>query len=130
MRSDNMECPDDRSYTEEHEWILVKDKVAKVGITEFAQSELGEIVFVELPEIGTELQKGETLCVVESTKAASDVYCPVAGKVKSVNVALNDSPGLINSAPFGEGWLVELEEVDTVEVESLMDSAAYEEHVS
>lgn len=120
-----MDFPNDLKYTKDHEWVRNEGNRVTVGITEFAQSELGEIVFVELPSIGRELKAGETLCVVESTKAASDVYAPVSGKVVEVNTKLQDSPDLVNSNPYGDGWMVKFEAVNESEIAGLMDSAAY-----
>jgi len=124
-----MKIPTDLRFTRDHEWIRAEDDSATIGITEFAQDELGEIVFVELPEVGQELQKGETLCVVESTKAASDVYCPVSGKVIEVNSTLSESPDLVNSSPYKEGWMVKLELSDQDELSSLLDADKYEQVV-
>lgn len=125
-----METPKDLKYTKDHEWI--KDGgsgTVTTGITAFAQSELGELVFVDLPAIGKVINRGETMCVVESTKAASDVYAPVSGKVVEVNTNLNDSPGLVNSDPYAQGWLVKLEGVDSSQLGELMDSEAYQKLV-
>ena len=95
-------------YTKDHEWVLVDGDTAKVGITDFAQSELGEIVYIELPEVGIDLKARDAACVIESTKAASDVYSPIAGTVQSVNLELQNSPDLVNSSPHEEGWLFTL----------------------
>lgn len=103
-----MSVPKDRKYTKDHEWVKVEGDTAVVGITEFAQSELGELVFAELPELGKVAKKGEPLCVVESTKAASDVYAPVSGTVREANGALSSSPDAINKDPYGAGWMVKL----------------------
>ena len=123
-----MEFPENLKYTKDHEWVKLDGSNATIGITEFAQEELGEIVFVELPSVGREYKAGDTLCVVESTKAASDVYAPIAGKVVAVNEALNDSPDLVNSSPYKEGWMVKFEGVDSGEVMKLMGCKAYGEH--
>jgi glycine cleavage system H protein len=112
-------------FTKDHEWIKVKDNTATVGITDFAQKELGEIVFVELPQVGRILKKGDPFCVVESTKAASDVYAPVSGKVVEVNSALEASPTLLNSNPFDHGWLARLEELSLAELGELMSEEEY-----
>ena len=124
-----MENPGDLKYTKEHEWVRVEGGTATVGITEFAQSELGEIVFVELPEVGRECEQGESICVAESTKAASDIYAPIRGKVVEVNTALADTPNLVNSSPYDEGWLARLEDFDAAEAESLMSAAEYQEYI-
>ncbi|MCB0328748.1 MAG: glycine cleavage system protein GcvH [Bdellovibrionales bacterium] len=121
-----MEFPGDLKYTKDHEWVRVEGDSAVVGITEFAQEELGEIVFVELPPVGSEFKAGDTLCVVESTKAASDVYAPISGKIAAVNDALGDSPDKVNSSPYSDGWMVKFEGIDAAEIEALMDSATYQ----
>lgn len=125
-----MSVPAELKYTKDHEWVRIEGSSATIGITEFAQSELGEIVFCELPSIGKEVKQGETICVLESTKAASDVYAPVSGKVSEVNTALSDDPTKINSASYAAGWLVKLSGVDTSEFSGLMDAAAYTKHIA
>lgn len=117
--------PKNYYYTKEHEWVFPEANQLKVGITDHAQSELGEVVFVELPEIGRELKAGDSACVVESTKAASDVYSPVAGKVVAVNQLLNDDPGLINTDPHADGWMFVLENISEEEVSSLLELKDY-----
>ena len=112
-------------YTEEHEWIRVEGDEATVGITDFAQGQLGDIVFVELPEAGRQVTKGGEAAVVESVKAASDVYAPVDGEIVEPNPALGDDPSLVNSDPEGEGWFFRLRLADPSQLGSLMDSAAY-----
>ena len=123
--------PDDRSYTKEHEWLL-EDKEAgvfAVGITAFAQDELGEVVYVEFPDVGDEVTAGESFGVVESTKAASDIYAPISGTVAAVNAALEDEPSLINSAPYGDGWLIKIKAEDGTP-DGLLDSEAYKALIS
>jgi glycine cleavage system H protein len=112
-------------YTEEHEWISVEGDVATVGITDFAQGQLGDIVFVELPEAGRTVTKGGEAAVVESVKAASDVYAPVDGEVVEPNAALSDDPALANSDPEGAGWFFKLRLADSSQLGGLMDSDAY-----
>ena len=124
-----MEFPETLKYTKDHEWVIVENGVATMGITEFAQDELGEIVFVDLPGIGDSFNKGDSLCVVESTKAASDVYAPIGGKVKEVNESLNDSPDLVNSSSYENGWMVKLEEVNEAELSELLDVSGYKQVV-
>ncbi|MEM0466953.1 MAG: glycine cleavage system protein GcvH [Candidatus Thermoplasmatota archaeon] len=119
------EVRDDLKYTQTHEWVKIQGKKAIVGITDHAQSELTDIVFVELPSVGKEVKKGDELCVVESVKSVSEIYAPVSGKVVAVNKNLEDSPDKINSSPYDQGWLVELEIKDTKEVDSLLNAAAY-----
>jgi glycine cleavage system H protein len=120
-----MSYPDDLAYSREHEWVRVNGSEATVGITSFAAEELGDIVFVELPEIGTALSQFGTFGVVESVKAVSDLYAPVSGEVTEVNEALRDAPELVNSDPFGEGWLMKVTLSDSSELDALMDAGAY-----
>lgn len=112
-------------YTKDHEWIRLDGDVATVGITDHAQTALGDVVFVDLPEVGREVAAGEAVAVVESVKAASDVYAPVAGRIVEVNAALADDPGLVNRAPTGEGWFFRIGPKDPGEIGGLMDDAAY-----
>jgi len=114
-------------FTEEHEWILVDGDVATCGVSEYAQEQLGDVVFVELPEIGREVGKDEECAVVESVKAASDIFAPAGGEVIEVNDALEADPGLVNSDAQGEGWFFKLKISDASELEGLMDEAAYSE---
>ncbi|MFL6846372.1 MAG: glycine cleavage system protein GcvH [Allosphingosinicella sp.] len=112
-------------YTEEHEWISVDGDQATVGITDFAQGQLGDIVFVELPEAGRQVSKGGEAAVVESVKAASDVYAPVSGEITEANPALGDDPSLVNTDPEGEGWFFRLRLSDPTQLQGLMDADAY-----
>jgi glycine cleavage system H protein len=114
-------------YTREHEWIRLEGDIATVGITDYAQEQLGDVVFVELPEVGKILSKGGDAAVVESVKAASEIYAPVAGEVIEVNGALADEPGAVNSDPEGEGWFLKLKVANPAEVEALMTIDAYQE---
>ncbi|MCK5459350.1 MAG: glycine cleavage system protein GcvH [Thermoplasmatales archaeon] len=116
---------EDLKYTKSHEWIKIKDDIAVVGITDHAQAELTDIVFVELPEAGKEVKRGKEICVVESVKSVSEIYAPVSGKIVKVNSKLEDSPEIINESPYDDGWLVELEISDKSEVDSLLDVAEY-----
>ena len=113
-------------FTKEHEWINVEGDTATVGITDFAQAQLGDVVFVEVPQAGATLQKGKEAAVVESVKAASDVYAPVSGEVTEGNAALEADPALVNSAAEGEGWFFKLTLSDTSELDGLMDREAYQ----
>lgn len=117
-------------FTEDHEWIRVEGDVATVGITGYAQEQLGDLVFVELPETGKALSKGDTAVVVESVKAASDVYAPVDGEIIDANQALNDEPGLVNSDATGKGWLWKMKLSDKSQLDGLMDEAGYEAHIA
>jgi glycine cleavage system H protein len=112
-------------YTKEHEWVRVEGDTGTVGITDFAQGQLGDIVFVEVPEAGRQVEKGGEAAVVESVKAASDVYAPIGGEVVEGNAALSDEPSLVNSDPEGAGWFFRLRLADTSQLEGLMDAEAY-----
>jgi glycine cleavage system H protein len=112
-------------FTEEHEWVRLEGDTATVGITNFAQAQLGDVVFVEVPEAGRQVTKGSEAAVVESVKAASDVYAPVSGEVTEGNQALVDDPGLVNSDPEGEGWFFRVRLSDQAELQGLMDEQAY-----
>ena len=112
-------------YSKEHEWVRVEGDTATVGITDFAQGQLGDVVFVEVPEAGRQLSQGGEAAVVESVKAASDVYAPVSGEVTEANQALSDDPSLVNSDPEGEGWFFRLRLADPSQLDGLMDSEAY-----
>ena len=117
-------------FTSDHEWLRVEDGTATVGITDYAQEQLGDLVFVELPEGGKALKKGDTAVVVESVKAASDVYAPVDGEVTEVNQALSSEPALVNSSAMGHGWLWKMKLADESELEGLMDEAAYKASIA
>lgn len=120
-----MSFPADLLYTESHEWVRVEGGIATVGITEHAQDSLGELVHVELPEVGLELEAGEEACEVESTKAVSPIYAPVTGVVNGANAALEDSPEMVNDDPYGEGWLFTMSIHDAAELGKLLDAKAY-----
>ncbi len=120
-----MEVPNDLLYTREHEWVRVKDSKATIGITDFAQDQLGDVVFVEQPSAGTELSKDATFGVVESVKTVSDLFAPVSGKVITANSELEAKPELVNSAPYGDGWIVEIEVTDAKELDELLTPEAY-----
>lgn len=121
--------PDDRRYTREHEWVRSDGEVATIGITEFAQGELGDVTFVELPEVGRHLRAGEAFGVVESVKAVSDVYAPVSGEVTEVNPVLDEHPELLNQSPYDEAWLIRLRTTDPAEAGSLLDAKGYEAYL-
>jgi glycine cleavage system H protein len=120
-----MAYPDDLRYSREHEWVRTEDGTATIGITSFAADELGDIVFVELPEVGSTLTQFGTFGVVESVKAVSDLYAPIGGDVVEVNETLRDAPELLNSDPFGEGWIAKVAPSDPSEIDALMDAEAY-----
>lgn len=114
-------------YTESHEWVSTEDDgTARIGISDHAQQALGDLVFVELPVVGDEISQGDPCAVVESVKAASDIYAPVSGKVIAINEELEDDPAIINADPYEDGWLFEIELIDTEELEGLKDAEAYE----
>jgi len=112
-------------FSKDHEWVRVDGNTARIGISDYAQSQLGDVVFVELPEIGKVLKKGAEAAVVESVKAASEVYAPVGGTVSAVNAALVDDPATVNADPLGAGWFIEVTLADAAELDGLMDEAAY-----
>jgi len=128
--SEAMQVPEGLYYTKEHEWVRVEGDLAVVGLTHFAQDQLGDITYVDLPEVGAALEQMGEMCVVESVKAAADVYSPLGGVVAEVNAALDDAPELINKDCYGKGWLVKLGEFDRAEFDNLLDSAAYRKLLS
>jgi glycine cleavage system H protein len=121
--------PSDVRFTKEHEWVRLDGDIATVGITDHAQEQLGDVVFVELPEIGRDVATDEACAVVESVKAASDVYAPLAGKVVETNPTIIENPSIVNSDAEGEGWFFRIELDDTATFDALMDAAAYDEYV-
>jgi len=122
--------PDDRKYVESHEWALLdNDGTIRVGITDHAQQALGDLVFVELPEVGQNVGKGDECSVVESVKAASDIYSPVSGEIIAVNDSLEDGPEAVNEAPYDDGWLFVIQPVDASELDELMDADAYQQSI-
>lgn len=124
-----MEFPEELKYTEEHEWVMVEGEVVTVGITDFAQDQLGDVVFVELPAVGTMVEAGKPFGVVESVKAVSDVYAPVTGEVVEVNEELPDSPETINTSPYEDGWMLKIKLSAPEELEELLDADAYQEFI-
>jgi len=125
-----MDFPEELKYTEEHEWVLAEDELATVGISDFAQDALGDVVFVELPEVGTEIVAGKAFGVVESVKAVSDVYAPISGVVEEVNDELPDAPEMINTSPYEDGWMIRIRMSDSSELDDLMDADAYQAHIA
>ena len=121
--------PDDLKYTTQHEWVRVDGSRAKVGITSYAQDALGDIVFVQLPDVGDSFEAGQAFGEVESTKSVSDVYAPVGGEIAARNEALESTPELVNSDPYGDGWLIELTVSDPSAFDGMLDAAAYQQHV-
>jgi glycine cleavage system H protein len=123
--------PQELQYTAEHEYVRRSEQgdVVTIGITDYAQGELGDVVFVELPSVGDSLEAGAAFGTIEAVKAVSELFCPVAGEVVEVNDALDANPDLVNSDPYGEGWMIRLKLRDTADLEGLMDAAAYEKHI-
>lgn len=120
------DVPEDLKYTPEHEWVRVGDgSTVRVGITDYAQEALGDVVFVQLPDVGTKVSKGAAIGEIESTKSVSDIYAPLSGTVSARNDQLDDQPELINSAPYGDGWIMEIELDGSGESDALLDAAAY-----
>ena len=129
MSKGNGIYPDDLKYTKEHEWLAVNGSVGTVGITHYAQSELGDIVYVELPATGSQVVAGEEFGTVESVKAVSEIFAPVSGEVLEVNSGLASSPETINKDPYGEGWLLKIKLADSKDLESLMTAAEYRKYI-
>jgi glycine cleavage system H protein len=122
--------PIDRKYTKEHEWITIDSDVATIGITDFAQDQLTDVVFVELPEVGKQIEQNGNLCVVESVKSVSDIFSPISGKIEKVNKALENSPALVNSDPFEDGWIVKLKIKNETELDQLMTADEYDKYIT
>ena len=125
LASRAVNIPDDLRYTAEHEWVRVEGSTARVGITDFAQDSLGDVVLVQLPDIGLDVVAGASVSEIESTKSVSDIYAPVTGVVGAVNDALADRPELVNESPYGDGWMFEIELADAAELDALLDAATY-----
>lgn len=121
-----MNFPESLRYTKDHEWIRMEGEIAVIGITDFAQHELGDIVYVEIESVGKDLKSGDVFGTVEAVKTVSDLYLPVNGSVTEVNPKLNSNPELVNADPYGEGWMVKMKVTDSAEVDALMDAAAYQ----
>jgi glycine cleavage system H protein len=119
--------PNDRRYTDQHEWVLLEDGKARIGITDYAQDALGDVVFVDLPEAGITVAAGETIAEVESTKSVAEVYAPLSGTVVEVNASLADAPETINADPYGDAWFVVIDPDDAGTVDAMLDAAAYDE---
>ena len=120
-----MKIPENVKYTKDHEWIRVEGDSGWIGITDYAQGELGDVVFVEVPKVGTKLFKGKSFGTIEAVKAVSDLYAPVAGEVVELNKVIQDSPDVVNKDPYGEGWMVKIKIADKNDLGSLLDAAAY-----
>jgi glycine cleavage system H protein len=125
-----MDVPEDLRYTKDHEWLRVENGDGVIGITDFAQDSLGDVVFVELPAVGAILSRGQTFGVVESNKTVSDLFAPLAGRVTAVNQVLRDEPELVNQDPYGSGWMIRVSIAQRDEVATLLDAEAYKAHVA
>ena len=124
-----MNTPNDIKYTKEHEWVSLDGETATIGITDYAQSQLGDIVFVEFPDINSEINQNETFGVIEAVKTVADLFAPVSGEIIEVNSSLEDSPNFINSDPYGSGWIIKIKINDSNEYNGLMSSDDYEQHI-
>lgn len=124
-----MNIPEDLKYSKDHEWVRLSGTIARVGITDYAQDALGDVVFVQLPASGTKVAAGQSCSEVESTKSVSDIYVPVSGSITNVNNLLSESPNLINSDPYGDGWIMEIEVSDLSSIAELLDAASYRQFV-
>jgi glycine cleavage system H protein len=124
-----MSTPEDNRYAKSHEYIHIEGNVGTIGITEYAQKELGDVVFVELPQVDTELEAGDELGSIESVKAVSELFSPVSGTVVEINEALRDNPALINTDPWGDGWMIRIKLADATEADELMSAEEYEEYI-
>lgn len=125
-----MDFPEELKYSEEHEWISIEGNIATIGISDFAQSQLGDVVFVELPEVGDDIEAGKPFGVIESVKAVSDIYSPVSGEVVEINEELPDAPEILNTSPYEDGWLIKIRLSNPQEVDDLLDADAYQELVA
>lgn len=125
-----MNFPTNVKYTSEHEWIRLEGDIAYVGITDYAQDQLGDIVFVDIPTEGETLEKGETFGTIEVVKTVSDLFLPIGGKVLEINPALEENPELVNQDPYGEGWLIKIQPTDLSEMENLLDAEAYKQTIN
>ena len=125
-----MSIPQELRYTKDHEWAKVSDNCVTIGISEHAVEQLGDITLVELPEVGSTVKAGDSIGVIESVKAVSDLYAPISGTVKAINQKLEDEPELVNEDPYGKGWMLEINATDSKEIEKLLDAASYESHLN
>ncbi len=124
-----MDTPEELKYSKDHEWIRVEGDVCTIGITDYAQGELGDVVYVEMPETGSSISKGESFGTIEAVKAVSEVYSPVSGEVVEINDKLEGEPALVNQSPYGDGWMIKLKLTNPDELSDLMDAAAYKEMI-
>ena len=125
-----MEIPKELKYTDEHEWVLIDDNVATIGITDYAQGELGDIVFVELAQVNDEVKQADPFGTIEAVKAVSDLFSPVSGKIVAINEMLQDQPEIINASPYDKGWMIKVEISDVSELDSLLSAEDYKQQIS
>ncbi len=125
-----MKIPENLKYTKDHEWVLVEDDTATVGITDYAQDELGDIVYLEMPDVGEHFSQGDAIGTIEAVKTVADIYTPVSGEIVQVNEALQDAAEMVNKDPYGEGWMVKVQMTDSAELEKLLTPDKYKEMVS
>lgn len=125
-----MNIPENLKYSKEHEWVEIEGEILKIGITDYAQGELGDVVFVELPEVGDSFNEQDAFGTIEAVKAVSDLYCPVAGEVVEINEVLEDAPETVNKDPYGEGWMIKLKFENKAQLDDLLDAAAYKDLIA
>jgi len=126
---EHMDFPDDLKYTEEHEWALLEGDLVSIGITDFAQHQLGDVVFVDLPAVGERVEAGKAFGVVESVKTVSDVYAPISGEIVEINSELLDAPETVNNSPYDDGWMVRIRPDDAADLDELMDATSYQDFI-
>lgn len=124
-----MDTPDNLKYSKEHEWVKVEGDTAIIGITDYAQGELGDVVYVELPEVGAEVSAGETFGTIEAVKAVSELYSPISGEVLEINSGLEDEPAAVNQSPYDDGWMIKVKMSDSKELDDLLDAAGYKDMI-
>jgi glycine cleavage system H protein len=125
-----MNIPENLKYTKEHEWLRVEDETGIIGVTDYAQGELGDVVFVELPKVGLKFKQNDSIGTIEAVKTVADIYAPISGEVVEVNSALNDGPELINTDPYGKGWMLKVKINQSDEIDALMDADDYKKHIA
>jgi glycine cleavage system H protein len=122
-----MNIPENLKYSKEHEWLEVKDDIVTIGITDYAQGELGDVVYVELPAVGDQFEMQDAFGTIEAVKAVSDLYCPISGEVTEINESLEDAPETVNKDPYGDGWMIKIRVEDSAQIDNLLDANAYKE---
>ena len=129
FKGEKMDIPDNLLYSEDHEWIEVESNLCRIGITEFAQGELGDIIFMELPEVGLEVSKGDSVGTIEAVKTVADVYSPINGEVIEVNLSLEDNPELLNNDPYGDGWIIKIKPSNEINASEYLNSSQYKKFI-